>query len=262
MEDYMPEIQEEKKIEVPTELYKQITGKKVFKGTPNIIGDGSLLALKLAQQVLEKSIFVFSENNKVYISGFKTTIVTKNPAAAASGIARFHKDLKVVCFADAKTTKNTLHSVLAAAERNDNVIFICNNAEWMPKRCSFARMIKGQYSASASVGFPDDYILKLRRAQEKTGFKFLDVLSPQPEEWGFEASNTVSIARLASQSKLWPLYEIEDSTLKITKRPDIENVENYINSNKRTRVFSAEEISSMQKIVDKMWKQLNDSVVL
>ncbi len=259
MEEYLPEIQQEKKIEIPTELYKQITGKKVFKGTPNILGDGSLLALKLSQQIFDKSVYVFSENN--ILAGFVPSLITKNPAATATGMARFSKGLKdnkIVCFADSQTTKATLPSIIAAAERDENITYICNNAEWLPKKPSFARLIKCHYAATASVGFPEDYILKLRKCHAKNGFRFIDVLAPRPETWGFDQSNTVSIAKLASQSKLWPLYEAEDGFAKITKRPDVESVERYVNSHERTKIFSPEEINALQKAADRFSKQLSE----
>ena len=65
------------------------------------------------------------------------------------------------------------------------------------------------YAASASVAYPQDLRRKVRRAMEIEGPTFLLVHSPCPLGWGHEASETILVARLAVQTGLFPLVELE-----------------------------------------------------
>ena len=65
------------------------------------------------------------------------------------------------------------------------------------------------YAASASVAYPRDLQRKVRRAMAIEGPTFLLVHSPCPLGWGHAASLTVEVGRLAVQSGLFPLIELE-----------------------------------------------------
>ncbi len=65
------------------------------------------------------------------------------------------------------------------------------------------------YGASTSVAYPADIRRKVRRAMEIQGPTFLLVHSPCPLGWGHDGARTIEIARLAVQSGLFPLVEME-----------------------------------------------------
>jgi pyruvate ferredoxin oxidoreductase beta subunit len=65
------------------------------------------------------------------------------------------------------------------------------------------------YAASASVAYPRDVQRKVRRAMGITGPTFLLVHSPCPLGWGHDGSMTIQVARLAVQTGLFPVVEIE-----------------------------------------------------
>lgn len=65
------------------------------------------------------------------------------------------------------------------------------------------------YAASASVAYPLDLQNKVRRAMRIDGPTFLVIHSPCPLGWGHDSDKTIEIARLAVQSGLFPLIEIE-----------------------------------------------------
>ena len=73
------------------------------------------------------------------------------------------------------------------------------------------------YVATASIAYPHDLINKVKKAFEKKP-SFLHIHSPCPTGWRFDSSKTITVARLAVETGLWVLYEIEDGKLKITKR--------------------------------------------
>ena len=72
---------------------------------------------------------------------------------------------------------------------------------------------------------------------------------------------TVSVARLASQTKLWPLYEAEEGFAKLTRRPDVEPVERYLESHGRARKATTD-VGLLQRFADRYWKQLADGMLL
>ena len=65
------------------------------------------------------------------------------------------------------------------------------------------------YAASASVAYPVDIRRKVRRAMGITGPTFLLIHSPCPLGWGHGEAETVKVARLAVQTGLFPLVELE-----------------------------------------------------
>ena len=64
--------------------------------------------------------------------------------------------------------------------------------------------------ATASVAFPHDVQAKVRRALKVKGPKYLQVHVPCPLGWGFDPGLTVEIAKLAVQTGLYPLFEMEN----------------------------------------------------
>jgi pyruvate ferredoxin oxidoreductase beta subunit len=66
------------------------------------------------------------------------------------------------------------------------------------------------YVATATVADLRDLEAKVRRAMELRGARYLHVLVPCPLGWGTESAETVRIARLATQSGLFPVFAAED----------------------------------------------------
>ena len=65
------------------------------------------------------------------------------------------------------------------------------------------------YSASASVAYPRDLRRKVRRAMEIEGPTFLLIHTPCPLGWGHDGAVTIEVARLAVETGLFPLVEME-----------------------------------------------------
>lgn len=65
------------------------------------------------------------------------------------------------------------------------------------------------YAASASVAYPSDIRKKVRRAMEIDGPTFLLIHSPCPLGWGHDGGLSIEVARLAVQTGLFPLIELE-----------------------------------------------------
>lgn len=65
------------------------------------------------------------------------------------------------------------------------------------------------YVATATVADLRDLEAKVTRAMEFRGSRYLHILVPCPLGWGSQSCDTVKIARLATQSGLFPVFEAE-----------------------------------------------------
>jgi len=75
-----------------------------------------------------------------------------------------------------------------------------------------------EYAATASVAYWNDYITKVRRATAIKGPAVIHVLAPCPLGWRFETSETIKLARLAVQTRYFPLYEVENGKYKLSMK--------------------------------------------
>lgn len=113
------------------------------------------------------------------------------------------------------------------------------------------------YAATASIAYTTDLQRKVKKALAIPGPTFLHVHVPCPLGWVYKAELTMEVARLAIDTGLFPLVEIEWSKVtkvrKITK--DKKPVEEYLKSQGRFRhLFASEdgkkELAKIQAIAD------------
>jgi len=194
-------------------------------------------------------------------------------AAMASGVASI-RDLndepgQVICWAgDGGTYDIGLATLSAAAERNENIIYICYDNEiygntggqrssatpagarttttpWgktQDKKDIMSIMAAHRipYAATLSIAHPDDFARKITTALETYGMRFLLLHSPCPTGWKSEPEDSVELVRLAVASSLFPVYEIYDgTTYRINVEPDEADPAEYF---QRQRRFKNEEI--------------------
>lgn len=117
------------------------------------------------------------------------------------------------------------------------------------------------YAAQANVAFLVDLKKKARKAYAMEGPKFLDVFSPCTNNWKFPPSEYVNIARLATETNFWPLYEIENGNYAINYAPkNRKPLEEFLKTQGRFKhLFSAENkatLEKMQQMVDEDWGKL------
>ena len=65
------------------------------------------------------------------------------------------------------------------------------------------------YVATATVADLHDLEAKVTRAMSMRGARYIHVMVPCPLGWGTASCDTIKIARLATQSGLWPVFEAE-----------------------------------------------------
>lgn len=112
------------------------------------------------------------------------------------------------------------------------------------------------YVATACVAYPVDYVNKLRKAAAMKGPKFIDLLTPCTTGWGFDPSEAVAIGRLAVESCMWPLYEVNNGKFLLTYKPQKKPVKDYLFAQRRFKHLSQEQAQSIQQSVDNAWENL------
>ena len=129
------------------------------------------------------------------------------------------------------------------------------------------------YVATMSPAYPQDVLDKSRKAFSIEGPKFLHAIIPCTRGWRYETEDTIGIARLATQTCVFPLYEAERvdgrpvyklnaASAAIARRPDSKKpVEEYLKTQARFRhLFRPKEnkelLDAIQEGVDFRWQLL------
>ena len=113
------------------------------------------------------------------------------------------------------------------------------------------------YAATCNPAYPQDLIAKFRKAKKISGFRFIHMLAACPTGWKFDSDLTIKLGRLAVESKVFPLYEVENGEIyKITYRPKGLAVQDYLLEQGRFNHLKPEEIDFIQGFVDKSWHEL------
>lgn len=117
------------------------------------------------------------------------------------------------------------------------------------------------YLAQANVANIADLKMKAKKALSVEGPSFLLVFSPCQNNWKFATSQYVNIAKLATETNFWPLYEIENGKYKINRT--VENpkpLSEFLMTQGRFKHLFSEKnkgvIDEMQEIVNKEWQKL------
>ncbi|HIG97616.1 MAG TPA: hypothetical protein HA230_04715 [Candidatus Aenigmarchaeota archaeon] len=223
-------------------------------------GCGTLLGLKLLLQSLDNIVLVNATSSVTPFIKVNVPMIHAglNAAAVARGVARSldkKAGTKVVVYAGDGTTAASIASLMNSTE---DIIYICANNQSNRMGSSYAAQLSHTaYTATACVSHPQDYITKLKKAAAMPGFKFIDLLCPCPTAWGYEASNTMEVGRVAVETGVWPLYEIENGAANLTKRPNrLDTVEHFKQAQKNIAINP-----NTQEIVNKNWKSLTEGRV-
>ena len=222
----------------------------------------------------------------VFQTAFETT------AAAASGLARAYRargeKVTVACLAgDGGTFDIGLQALSGAAERNEDVLYVCFDNEayqntgnqrssatpWGARTTSTPRGKTSRkkelldivaahyvpYAATATPAYPHDLAAKVQRAVGIRGFRFLHVTCPCVPGWGVADDASLRVLRLGVESKVVPLYEVEDGVrYRITRQPAGTPVREYLAAQGRYAHLTESDITEIQAAVDARWSALLD----
>jgi pyruvate/2-oxoacid:ferredoxin oxidoreductase beta subunit len=212
-------------------------------------------------------------------------------SAAASGAASVAQlngeDTRVICLAgDGGTYDIGFASLSAAAERNEDILYVCYDneiygntggqrssatpagavttnlalAKQEQKKDILAIMAAHRipYAASISLAHADDTVRKLRGALDLKGFRFLQVLAPCPTGWKSEPALGMELVRLAVRSGLFPVFEIFDGKRHVVNiEPDFsdEALDMYLSLQRRFQK-SGLSAADLRPAIDRYWQNL------
>ena len=102
---------------------------------------------------------------------------------------------------------------------------------------------------------------KAHKAIYTKGACFLNVLAPCPRGWRYETEDLTEICRLAVETCVWPLYEIEEGVWRLTYEPKKKlPVEEFLAKQGRFKHMFAKGsewmIEETQEYVDRQWEEL------
>lgn len=210
-------------------------------------------------------------------------------AATATGVkaglvARGDRETTVVAWAgDGGTFDIGIQALSGAADRNEDILYVCYDNEaymntgvqrsggtptgaWTmstpagsarPKKDLDAIMLAHHipYFATATSAYPEDMVKKFAKARTIKGFRFIRILSPCPPGWKTDPMDTAKLSKLAVQTGLFRLYEVENGVHKlnmpVSKRKPVEE---YLKSQGRFKNMPPEAIADLQKSVDAYWE--------
>ncbi len=273
------------------------------KGHFGCQGCSAALSLRLALKVLgKKTIMVLPAScSSVIAAPYPMTSVQvpllhtafETAASAASGVSAALKvkgktDINVLAWAgDGGTFDIGLQALSGAAERNEDIIYICYDNEaymntgiqrssatpcraWTtttpeehPKEKQKKNIVEIMaahgvpYAATANIAYPADYTAKVEKAMGMKGTRFIHLLSPCPPGWKISSELSIKIARMATLSRVFPLYEVyEGRRYELSFDPEPVPVDEYLKSQGRFAHLCDADLQNIQMNVNRRWEDL------
>jgi len=224
----------------------------------------------------------------IYHCAFEAAASTATGVKAGLEMVGDDKTTVVAWAGDGGTFDIGLQALSGAAERNDDILYVCYDNEaymntgiqrssatpygaWttttpvkffknQPKKDINAIMAAHRipYQATASISYPEDLFKKAKKAKDIKGTRFLHIYAPCPTGWKSRPEDAVKLGRMVIQNCIFPLYEIEYGekyTLNI-KVKDKKPINDYLKLQGRFRHLKPDEIQIMQEEVDRNWARL------
>lgn len=119
------------------------------------------------------------------------------------------------------------------------------------------------YAATACPSYPFDLMNKVKKAAEKKGPAYIHVLCVCPTGWRTPPDKTIEIGRMAVQTGVFPLYEVENGQYKLNvDPPKLKPVQEYLKTQGRFRHLTDKEIEEIQQRVNKEYIKLKKKEIL
>ena len=218
-------------------------------------------------------------------------------AASASGIvaglqALNKTDTTVMAVAgDGGTFDMGIQALSGAAERGTDFIYLCyDNEGYMntgTQRSSatpmgaitsttpiltkqqhkkdFIKIMEAHdlpYLATVSPSYPIDLYEKFVKAKKIKGTRYMHMYVPCPPGWGFATKDTIKMGKLAVETGVVVLFEIENGKFRFTgrskalaERGNRMPVINYLEKQGRFSKINPEQLNQLQAWVDAKWQE-------
>jgi len=213
--------------------------------------------------------------------------------ATASGVRaaldmRGDEETTVITWAgDGGTFDIGFQALSGAVERNENFIYICydneaymntgiqrssstpygawttttSGSDWkkLRKKNIVEALVAHRipYAATANIAYPEDMVRKVKKAKDVKGSRFLHIYASCPTGWRIPSEMSIKIARMAVQTNIFPLYEVENGVnYTINVKPREYLVREYFKLQGRFRHLSEEDLDQIQAMVNEDWELL------
>ncbi|MGB9858004.1 MAG: thiamine pyrophosphate-dependent enzyme [Dictyoglomaceae bacterium] len=209
---------------------------------------------------------------------------------------KIDKEIRFISFSgDGGTYDIGLQALSGAIERGHRCLFICyNNEAYMntgiqrsgatlrgtftttspvgevipgkpQRRKNLTEMMVAngaKYVAQASPSHWRDLMEKVRKALNTDGPSFINIFSTCPRGWRTPDNSAIKISRLAVETGVWHLYEVEDGKYKINYKPPkgFKPIEEYLKAQGRfahlLKPENAKILEELKQDLQKEWEHL------
>jgi pyruvate ferredoxin oxidoreductase beta subunit len=116
------------------------------------------------------------------------------------------------------------------------------------------------YVATCSASYPLDLYDKVKKAVTLPGLKYIHIQIPCPPGWGFDTRYAVKLGKLAVETGLFELYEVEQdvqrltgASRKIADKRSLVPVAEFFKAQSRFRLMNSSQIEKIQEQINKKW---------
>jgi len=201
------------------------------------------------------------------------------------------KDIHVIAVAgDGGTSDIGLQALSGALERGHKFTFICLDNEaymntgiqrssstpygamtttsppgkksigqstWKKDMVKIAAAHNIPYVATACPSYPFDLFSKIKKARSVNGPSYIHILCVCPTGWRIPTDSSIRYGRLAVETGVFPLYEIENGKYRLTFNPEpLKQVIDYFSGQGRFRHLTVNTIAKIEERVKRDWKRL------
>ena len=118
------------------------------------------------------------------------------------------------------------------------------------------------YAATASLGYPEDYLAKVEKAMNTDGTSYIHVMAPCPTGWGTASDVTVDIGKEAVDCGLWYLAEFENGKFTVNRDPkEFASVEDYLKKQSRFANLDDHDLERIIAERDATWQRIRNDWV-
>jgi len=203
------------------------------------------------------------------------------------------QEIRIIAIAgDGGTSDIGLQALSGALERGHNFLYICFDNEaymntgvqrssatpfgastttspagkvsigqvtWKKNMPAIAAAHDIPYVATACPSYPFDLMAKVAKGAAAPGPAYIHILSPCPTGWRFATDLPVKIGRLAVETGIFPLYEVENGTYRLNLDfSKLRPVVDYMKLQGRFRHLSEDVINEIQQRVDAEYTKLKE----
>jgi pyruvate ferredoxin oxidoreductase beta subunit len=200
-------------------------------------------------------------------------------------------DIKVVAVAgDGATSDIGIQALSGAMERGHNFLYLCFDNEaymntgiqrssatpfgamtttspagkksigqfsWKKNMPEIAAAHNIPYVATACPSYPFDLMDKVAKGAAIPGPAYVHILSVCPTGWRSATDTVIKLGRLAVETGMFPLYEVENGQYKMSiDLPKLRPLKDYFKLQGRFRHLSDDTISTIQERVEKEYQKL------